>query len=507
MGCCGSTERGVGSNREHRPSLALRRPASLSISRTLSLQGGRKSAAAAAAAAVVAGAASVTAGGSWEGRCAVHVPPLRAPLGPGPDWHTKALNAAPPELLDTLTSLRNRLASLASNADPTFGTWERGNEHYVEQNANDYLEVLLGLLSPFSMPDSAGSDLESSVSFSWNNWLSQEQVTEVPSAQYEVLSVLVLKACAKMMEADSLLCMGQGTMERKEGNAALLRAAGILEHCCTQLLPTMSVHTRAKLPADLSPKVLRALQLQCLAQVEELQQLAAHERESVTLKAQCWLACFIAHLWDEAVANLRAVKRVGPAAAKQDAFFNWKLVQARATAYFYHGLVLDEEDEKGSHGQAVACLRLAQLLLAQADNLRREYNHLRPHHSKLLVHNFVLAIRDRLPKDLEKMEKISTQIYYEREPVSAPNLPEAKLPIKLETYSLPKLDPVWTSSVYAAITGVPVADIDVKMKTMEGKAGRQHQRASILVEDALMDGSDHETRETYMSDDDAIHKH
>jgi hypothetical protein len=63
---------------------------------------------------------------------------------------------------------------------------------------------------------------------------------------------------------------------------------------------------------------------------------------------------------------------------KHKLFVKWKLLEAQAAAYYYHGMILDENPEDDSHAQGLACLQAAHAFLKEGQRARTAFANTAP---------------------------------------------------------------------------------------------------------------------------------
>uniref|UniRef100_A0ACD5Z8S1 Uncharacterized protein n=1 Tax=Avena sativa TaxID=4498 RepID=A0ACD5Z8S1_AVESA len=210
------------------------------------------------------------------GEVAVFVPGLRVPepleLPPPP-----LADCLPRRLTERLAVSRTRIASMAAREALAVSRprWRAITQHGGSTSADlvqaleEYLPVVLGMTKD-------GSELEDKIQFAWMNQEDDAEETALPSAWYEVLSVVHMMAMLRLSQANSLLLPktsleGYHTKVSEENKRAsvevFLKAAGHLECAMQHVLPRMSPEKRKGLPVDLSEGVLRATCMQALGQV------------------------------------------------------------------------------------------------------------------------------------------------------------------------------------------------------------------------------------------------
>ncbi|KAK6921335.1 hypothetical protein RJ641_015013 [Dillenia turbinata] len=152
---------------------------------------------------------------------------------------------------------------------------------------------------------------------------------------------------------------------RRASVDVFLKAAGFLDCAVRHVLPQLPSELRRELPVDLVEGVLRALCLQALGQAIDIQLGMAIDSAKATLAVKRRLACEMVKYWLQAQDNMVNLPLANGWGEKHLLYVKWKYVEAKAAAYYYHGLILDEGNTEKSHGMAVAALQAADELLKE----------------------------------------------------------------------------------------------------------------------------------------------
>uniref|UniRef100_A0ACD5Z8S5 Uncharacterized protein n=2 Tax=Avena sativa TaxID=4498 RepID=A0ACD5Z8S5_AVESA len=309
------------------------------------------------------------------GEVAVFVPGLRVPepleLPPPP-----LADCLPRRLTERLAVSRTRIASMAAREALAVSRprWRAITQHGGSTSADlvqaleEYLPVVLGMTKD-------GSELEDKIQFAWMNQEDDAEETALPSAWYEVLSVVHMMAMLRLSQANSLLLPktsleGYHTKVSEENKRAsvevFLKAAGHLECAMQHVLPRMSPEKRKGLPVDLSEGVLRATCMQALGQAIDVQLGLAIDSPKATLAVKRRLACEMVKCWQQAHESIGDLPLLDGWGEKHRLFVKWKHIEAKAAAYYYHGLILDEGNSEKWHRMAVAALLSAEELLRES---------------------------------------------------------------------------------------------------------------------------------------------
>ncbi|XP_039133081.1 uncharacterized protein LOC120270128 isoform X1 [Dioscorea cayenensis subsp. rotundata] len=391
------------------------------------------------------------------GELAVFVPGLRVPKSV--DFSSALSDILPKPLVERLSALRMRIVAMvaqeASKATKQRRktTTKHGGSSFSEllQLLEDYLSVLLGLVGE-------GSQLKDKVQFLWVNQEDDAEETVMVNAWYEALSVLQLMAMVCLSEANTLLLPktindGYQTKLSEESKRTsidiFLKAAGYLDCAIQHVLPQIPPTVRRDLPVDLAEGVLRALLMQALGQCVDIQLGMAIDSPKATLAVKRRLACEMVKYWDEAQENITPLSLVSISdgwAEKHRLFVKWKYLEAKAAAYYYHGLILDEGNTKKSHSMAVAALQAADEFLKESKKASESFNATLPTSRNPPLSGSMKYLSEKIPKDALSKLRINRDLYsQERILETAPTLPDFALALKPDEYHLPQLDPLWSS--------------------------------------------------------------
>ncbi|KMZ57100.1 Endosomal targeting BRO1-like domain-containing protein [Zostera marina] len=337
-------------------------------------------------------------------------------------------------LLDSVSALRTRIGLLADQRNLTVLPELR---HTLEE----YLPILLGLTKK--------DDL---VEFKWRNLQGDKQETSFTSTWYEVLSVIHLMAMLALLEANKLLlptdspqlCVEASEDSKKNAIDLLLKASGYLDYCVHHIMDHLSLQIRYSLPCDMQEGALEAISIQALGQVLEIQLGLAAECEKASLSVIRRLACEELSYFAQAHYCLLGCATDDYYGKKHQLFIKWKYLEAKAAAYYYHGLLLDKETRPKDHIDALNCFVASDKLLIES--------------KKSCLHFCLAAPVTRVPpirglmKHLHKVTaevasmKFQAYAYLleqEMDLQSIPELPVFSLSLNPEDYNLPDIDPSW----------------------------------------------------------------
>ncbi|KAA8531506.1 hypothetical protein F0562_006141 [Nyssa sinensis] len=386
------------------------------------------------------------------GQVFVFVPGLRIPKSV--NFSVSLGDHLSKSLVERLSALRTRIVVMASQEAPTITRTRRkiATQHGgstladLRQALEEYLPVLLGLVKD-------GSPLQHKVHFVWVNQEDDAEETSISNAWYEVLSILHLMALLSISQANLLLLPRTSTdgyqpkvseENRKASIDVFLKAAGYLDCAVRHVLPQLPAQLRSYLPVDLAEGVLRALCLQALGQGVEIQLGLAIDSTKATLAVKRRLACEMVKYWQQAQDNIMNLPLSNGWGEKHLLFVKWKYVEAKAAAYYYHGLILDEGNTEKSHGMAVAALQAADEYLKESKRASEAFNTALPLSRNPPLWGTMKYLSEKIPKDTSSKVRINRDLYtHEKIMETAPTLPDFALALKPDEYQLPPVHASW----------------------------------------------------------------
>lgn len=390
------------------------------------------------------------------GEVSVFVPGLRIPKPV--DFSESLADQLSKSLVERLSVLRTRIVVMVGQEAPTVTRTRRksATQHGgstlsdLQQALEDYLPVLLGLVKD-------GSQLQHRVQFVWVNQEDDAEETAMSNAWYEVLSVLHLMAMLSLSQANLLLLPRtsadgyQPKVSEESRRASIdvfLKAAGYLDCALRHVLPQLPNDFRRGLPVDLAEGVLRALCLQTLGQVVDIQLGMAIDSTKATLAVKRRLACEMVKYWQQAQDNLMNLPLRNGWGEKHGLLVKWKYIEAKAAAYYYHGLILDEGNTEKSHGMAVAALQAADEYLKESKKACEVFNAAPPVSRNPPLWGTMKYLSEKIPKDTCSKVRINRDLYSHGKIMdTAPTLPDFALALKPDDYQLPPVGPSWNESV------------------------------------------------------------
>lgn len=200
------------------------------------------------------------------------------------------------------------------------------------------------------------------------------------------------------------------------------------------------------LPRDLQEGVLEAISSQVLGQVTELQLGLAVESQKATLSVKRRLACEQVSYFAQAHHYLSGCIDEGYG-KKHILFIKWKYLEAKAAAYYYHGLILDKGNEPSDHIRAVCCLLAAEELLIDSKRACLSFCLQPPVTRSPPLWGAMKNLRQKIPEVASKKSEMYAYLFDQDKAAchELPDLPNFPLSLKPDDYDLPDMDPSWAT--------------------------------------------------------------
>ncbi|KAF7085029.1 hypothetical protein CFC21_088521 [Triticum aestivum] len=394
------------------------------------------------------------------GEVVVFLPGLRVPRTV--DFSQSLGDHLDKSTVERLSSLRATVMTMAMQESAmALKPRRRATRHGGSGTANllqaleDYLPVLLGLVK-----EKLAVCLRNKVQFVWANQEDDAEETSMADAWYEVLSVLHLMAMVCFLQANSLLLPrsygeGHGPRVSEESRRAtvdvFLKAGGYLDCAINQVLPQIPPEKRRALPVDLVEGNLKALSLQGLGQGVDMQLGLAIDNPKATLAVKRRLACEMVKYWQQIKDSIPELPLSDGWAKKHTLFVKWKYAEAKAAAYYFHGLILDEGNTEKSQEMATSSLQASEEFLKESKRASEVFHSTPPTSRISTPFGTTKHLLDMIPKEtlskLQNNQDLNTQERTSNTGVSRiitppPPLPDFPLALNPEEYELPQLDPL-----------------------------------------------------------------
>jgi hypothetical protein len=262
-----------------------------------------------------------------------------------------------------------------------------------------------------------------------------------------------MMALLTLKEANSLLIpedysSSSGISADNMRNAVelLLKAAGYLEFSVRDILARLPPQIKICLPKDLHDGVLEATYIQALGQGTEMQLCLAVLSPNATLAVKRRLACEQLTFFGQAHYALSTSAGNHGYGKKHLLFIKWKYLEAKAAAYYFHGLILDKGTEPSSHISAVCCFAASEDLLTQSKKACLCFCLATPTTRAPPVWGAMMHLNKKIPETAaRKSQMYGYLLDQEKDLQILPDLPEFQLTLKPDEYELPEIDSSWNN--------------------------------------------------------------
>ncbi|KAI4375401.1 hypothetical protein MLD38_013275 [Melastoma candidum] len=353
----------------------------------------------------------------------------------------------PPQLLSRLSLLRDRIRCLAE--DPSESAIDE-----LREALQEYLPVAVGLTT-----QECGLGRE--VEFKWNKLGEGRQETGRANPWFELLCVIHAMAMTTLWKANSMMIPkvqpGSDTRTisaecKRDSVDLLLKASGFLEFCITRVLLHAQPETTKRLPIDLQAEVLRAISIQALGQGTEIQLGLAVESQKASLSVKRRLACEQLSYFSQAHGCLSEGERSHGHGKKLLLFCKWKYLEAKAAAYYYHGLIVDKGNEPTCHMSSFCCFLAAQELLSESKKACLSFCLADPVCRIPPLWGAMKYLYQKIPEVASRKSQMYGYLLEQEKGLhTLPDLPEFPLSLSPEEYQLPEVDPSWDQTMWEEV--------------------------------------------------------
>ncbi|XP_021681581.2 uncharacterized protein LOC110665678 [Hevea brasiliensis] len=367
----------------------------------------------------------------------VYVPSMRIPTQSDLQRSLKGL--IPRDLVDRLACLRNQISLVAEDTGGTAIT-------ELTRALEEYLSILIGLTKK-------ENGLQDLVEFKWKSLEDGRHENPVSNSWFELLSVLHMMAILTLSEADSLMIpkdhFVSGTRVvtsdcKRDAVDLLLKAAGYLEFCVREVLVRIPEDVKKRFSKDLQDGVLEAMSIQALGQGTEVQLGLAVESQKATLSVKRRLACEQLIYFGQAYHCLSGCEMNHENGKKHLRFIKWKFLEAKAAAYYYHGLILNKGNEPACHVSAVCCFLAAEDLLTESKKACLSFCLAAPVTRSPPLWGAMKHLHQKIPEVASKKSQMYGYLLEEEKALQAlPDLPDFQLSLRPDEYALPEMDEAW----------------------------------------------------------------
>ncbi|KAG5403180.1 hypothetical protein IGI04_009299 [Brassica rapa subsp. trilocularis] len=230
---------------------------------------------------------------------------------------------------------------------------------------------------------------------------------------------------------------------RRDAVDLLLKASGYLEFCIREILTRFPPDIKSKLPDDMQESVLQTLSIQALGQGTEIQLGLAVDSQKATLSVKRRLACEQVIYFSQAYQCLSGCDVVSHGCAKKLLrFIYWKFLEAKAAAYYYHGLVTDKGNEPACHVSAVCCFLAAAELLAESKKACFSFCLAPPVTRAPPMWGVMKHLSQKIPEVAFRKSQTYGYLLEEEEKAMQclPELPDFQLSLRPEEFELPEIE-------------------------------------------------------------------
>uniref|UniRef100_A0A6N2MMS6 BRO1 domain-containing protein n=1 Tax=Salix viminalis TaxID=40686 RepID=A0A6N2MMS6_SALVM len=414
----------------------------------------------------------------------VYVPSMRIPAQS--DLQRPLRGLIPHDLADRLGCLRNQIVLVAED------TGEIGKGHIVSGNCAFlllkgifeflYFENGVGnLIATQIVVDAGGSavaelrraleeylplligltkkehGLEDLVEFRWKNLEDgRPQENSVANSWFELLSVIHMLAMLHLSEANSLMIpkdhSGSGIRVvssdcKRDSVDLLLKASGCLVFCVHEIMAHLPPDIKKKFSRDFQDGALEAISIQALGQGTEIQLGLAVESQKASLSVKRRLACEQLIYFGQAYHFLSESGMSNMHGKKHLCFIKWKFLEAKAAAYYYHGLILDKGTEPACHVTAVCCFLAADGLLSESKKACFTFCLTAPVTRSPPLWGAMKHLTQKIPEVAARKSQMYGYLLEEEKALQAlPDLPDFQLSLVPDDYILPEIDSAWDRS-------------------------------------------------------------
>ncbi|XP_076899769.1 uncharacterized protein LOC143553725 [Bidens hawaiensis] len=313
----------------------------------------------------------------------------------------------------------------------------------ILRSLEDYLSLLVGLTD---------QGFRDAIEFKWKSLDEGRQDTSVADSWFELLCVVHMMASLTLMEANSKLVPDQyvcsetveSTDDIRSAVDLLVKAAGYLQFCLCEILVQIPPDVKMKLPVDLQENVLEAAYIQSLGQGTEMQLASAVECKNATLSVKRRLACEQLSYFSQAHYCLSTCDSLNGYGKKHLTFIKWKYLEAKAAAYYYHGLITDKGTEPSCHISAVCCFLAAEEILTESKKACLNFCLTAPITRAPTAWGAMKHLNKKIPEIAAKKSQMYAYLLEEEKSLQVlPELPEFELSLKADEYQMPNKDVAW----------------------------------------------------------------
>ncbi|GAV77231.1 BRO1 domain-containing protein [Cephalotus follicularis] len=350
-------------------------------------------------------------------------------------------------LADRLTCLRSQIVLVAEDTGVLPSVEWLTIQH-------EYLPILIGLTKK-------EYGLAEMLEFKWKNLEDGRQEICEANSWFEILHVIHMMAVLTMSEANSLMIpkdySGSGvrivsTDCKRDAVELLLKASGYLEFCVREVLNCIPPDIKKRLPKDLQDGVLEAISIQVLGQGTEIQLGLAVESQKASLPVRRRLACEQMIYFSQAYQCLAGCDNNYGYGKKHLWFIKWKFLEAKAAAYYFHGLILDRGNEPSGQINAICCFLAAKELLTESKRALWSYCLAAPVTRAPPLWGAMKHLHHKIPEVASRKSQMYGYLLEQEKSLQAlPDLPDFQLSLRPDDFNLREIDPAWDTEKWEAL--------------------------------------------------------
>ncbi|KAF6147569.1 hypothetical protein GIB67_035326 [Kingdonia uniflora] len=200
-----------------------------------------------------------------------------------------------------------------------------------------------------------------------------------------------------------------------------------------------------KLPRDLKEDILEAISIQPLGQGTELRIGLVIESQTATLSVKRRLACEQLSYFAQSHYCLSGCDFNHGYGKKHILFIKWKYIEAKAAAYYYHGLILDKGTEPSSYINAVCCFLAADELLTDSKKACLSFCLSKSVARAPSLWGVMKHLHQRIPEVVSRKSQMYDYLLEQDKALQTLHeLPYFALSLRPDDYKLPEIDTTWS---------------------------------------------------------------
>nr|GEW65936.1 BRO1 domain-containing protein BROX homolog [Tanacetum cinerariifolium] len=225
----------------------------------------------------------------------------------------------------------------------------------------------------------------------------------------------------------------------------LVKETGYLQFYLREILVKIPPHIKMKLLVDLQSSVIEAAYIQALGHATEMQLALAVGCKNATLSVKRRLACEQLSYFGQAHYCLSTCDNLNGYGKKHMSFIKWKYLEAKAAAYYYHGLVTDKGTEPSCHISAMCYFLAAKEILTEIKKAGLNFFLTLPITRAPAAWGAMKHLNKKILETATKKSQMYAYLLEEENLDVLPDLPEFELSLKADEYQMHDKDAAWES--------------------------------------------------------------